>query len=403
MGEVSPVAGVPDSLAEDFRTLGTLEERTPEDVGAKENLYDSLRGRAINWWSLKVACDLWTAAFFMPFQQEDALHMEGVPTTGTLRKHMETNSAHPVLVGRAVEVSQKHPSFQWPLEFPDVWQRGGFDVVLGNPPFLGGKKVSTNFGDLYRNYLFAAFAPAENTTDLCAYFYRRAFQLLRPQGHLGMVATNTIGQGDTRDGGLAPIVREGGSITFGHRFIKWPGAANVEVNLVGIRRGPWNRKCFLDGATTDYISSRLDSEPEGTPRALRENENKAFVGDFVRGSGFVLSPEEAETLLADPRNRDCVYPYLVGDDVNSQIDQSPSRFVICFHDWSLERVGRYPAPFSIVEERVKPERLQVNQRGHRVNWWLYGGYKRELRDAMLTLDRVLVRSRVSELHMLVLT
>ncbi len=86
MGESKPIARITDSLAGDFEVLGTLEERSPDEVNAKEGLYNSLRKQDSEWWRLKIACDLWTAAFFMPLKQEDALHMEGAPTTGTIRK-----------------------------------------------------------------------------------------------------------------------------------------------------------------------------------------------------------------------------------------------------------------------------------------------------------------------------
>ena len=110
---------------------------------------------------------------------------------------------------------------------------------------------------------------------------------------------------------LAVILRQGGVITFARRFIKWPGAANVEVNLVGIRKRavssePRAETLILDGQPVPFISSRLDPEPEGEPKRLPPNEGKAFQGDIVRGIGFVLDPDEAEALLAkDPRNADC--------------------------------------------------------------------------------------------------
>lgn len=135
LGEQVDLAGIPDTLAEEFQALGVLEELTPDDVNAKEMLYDSLRRQGTDWWRLKVACDLWTSAFFMPIQPGDGFHLERLPTTGTLTRHLKTNSAYPALVGQAVELSVKHPFFHWPLEFADVFEQGGFDVVLGNPPW----------------------------------------------------------------------------------------------------------------------------------------------------------------------------------------------------------------------------------------------------------------------------
>jgi len=365
-------------------------------------------------------------------------------TTDTLRHYLLNGQVHGQTLGMAQALAQKHRFFHWPLEFPEVFEArtassehqgssserrvgsgegqdeplaayrsplaefSGFDVVLGNPPFLGGLKISGTLGDKYRHWLQVAYAPFTGTADLCAAFYRRAFSLLRPGGRMGMVATNTIGQGDTRESSLAVILRQGGAITFAKRFVKWPGAANVEVNLVAIhkRAGGQQRaeQAILDGKPVDFISSRLDDEPEAEPKRLPQNEGKAFIGDYVRGIGFVLEPEEAEALLAkDPRNADCLFPYLNGQDLNSHPEQKPSRWVICFHDWDLERARQYPDLLRIVEERVKPERVRLRGPGDKRNreyWWQFGAYRHEMRRAIAPLRRVLVRSRVSELHAL---
>ncbi|MCX7974135.1 MAG: restriction endonuclease, partial [Candidatus Aminicenantes bacterium] len=232
-----------------------------------------------------------------------------------------------------------------------------------------------------------------------------AFCLLRPDGIMGMVATNTIGQGDTRESGLAKIIRNGGEIIFAHRFIKWPGAANVEVNLVTISKGKWKRGYILDGKEVWYISSRLDDNPEATPKALEQNENRAFEGDVIRGTGFLLEPAEARLLIEkNAKNTDCIFPYLNGQDLNNHPEQKPSRYIICFHDWSLEIASKYPDLIRIVEERVKPEREQLKGPGDKKNqeyWWQFGAYRAGLRAAIASLQRVLIRSRVSELHSLV--
>jgi Eco57I restriction-modification methylase len=122
--------------------------------------------------------------------------------------------------------------FHWPLAFPEVFAAGGFDVILGNPPFMGGLKISTNFGDKYWEFITHELTPFSSTSDLCAAFFRRAFSSLVNRGALALIATNTLGQGDTRKAGLAEIKRAAGTVTFARRFVKWPGRANVEVNLL---------------------------------------------------------------------------------------------------------------------------------------------------------------------------
>jgi hypothetical protein len=121
------------------------------------------------------------------------------------------------------------------------------------------------------------------TADLCAAFFRRAFALLRPGGRLGMIATNSIGQGDTRESGLKVILAQGGRIAFARRFVRWPGQASVEVNLVVIEAPRARRTqegtggdggALLDDRPVAAISSRLDAEPDGEPARLRQNEGK---------------------------------------------------------------------------------------------------------------------------------
>ncbi|MBI3909969.1 MAG: N-6 DNA methylase, partial [Armatimonadetes bacterium] len=401
------VSETPAGLAGDFQALATLAERTPADVQAKQELYESLRSRGSTWWTLRVACDLWTAAFFTGLRLPKDGGADMAPTTDTVRQYV----AHPgagygPLVGEAVALSERHAFFHWPLEFPEVFAAGGFDVVLGNPPFMGGLKISERLGDCYRSYLHAVFAPAGGLADLCAYFYRRGYGLLWRRGDLGMVATNTIGQGDTREAGLAVVVGESGVIAFARRFIKWPGVANVEVNLVAVRKGPTDGQCELDGDAVACISSRLDAEPEGEVRTLRRNHNRAFQGSNVLGTGFMLSPDEALNLATvDPRNRDCLYPFLTGDDLNSRPDQSPSRWVINFRDWELDRAEMYADCMKIVRERVKPQhdRLATGDataRERARHWWQFTRPTLDLYAAVNAFPRVLVRARVSETHAL---
>ncbi|MEJ5223961.1 MAG: hypothetical protein WHV44_05845, partial [Anaerolineales bacterium] len=219
-----------------------------------------------------------------------------------------------------------------------------------------------------------AYQPFSGTADVCAAFFRRGYHLLKPGGRLGMIATNTLSQGDTRQSGLAVILQQGGQIVFAQRFVKWPGQASVEVNLVAINkfsshsgRGTGGEG-ILDGYPVPFISSRLDDQPESEPVRLKQNEGNAFQGDIVRGLGFVLEPWEAEDLLArDPRNAECLFPYLNGEDLNSHPQQQPSRWVICFHDWSLERARTYPDLLRIVEERVRPERERLSGPGDKRN------------------------------------
>ncbi|MCY4618403.1 MAG: N-6 DNA methylase [Chloroflexi bacterium] len=117
-------------LAAEFSDLRSLPDSTTEDVEEKAQIYESLRSQDTKWWDLKVACDLWTYAFFVPLTQES-----WIPTSYDVRQSAQKSGANPKLEGDAIAASEEHPYFHWPLEFPDVLDEGGFDVVLGNPPW----------------------------------------------------------------------------------------------------------------------------------------------------------------------------------------------------------------------------------------------------------------------------
>src|SRR5262249_54483780 len=141
--------------------------------------------------------------------------------------------------------------------------------------------------------------------------------------------------------------------------------ANLEVAHVWVRRGAWKGAFVLDERCTTGITAFLT--PPGTitgnPFRLKANEAKSFQGSIVLGMGFVLKPEEAHSLIEkDARNEDVLFAYLNGEDLNSRPDQSPSRWVINFFDWPIERAMEYPDCFRIVEQRVKPERTRKNDK-----------------------------------------
>jgi hypothetical protein len=107
--------------------------------------------------------------------------------------------------------------------------------------------------------------------------------------------------------------------------------------------------------------------------------------------GFVLQPDEAQGLLdKHPRNSDVLFPYINGEDLNSRWDQSPSRWVINFHNWPIEKAMEYTDCFEIVERLVKPEREKNNRKVRRERWWQFAERAADLYATIAELDRVLV-------------
>ena len=126
----------------------------------------------------------------------------------------------------------------WDLVFPEVFARKnpGFDAIVGNPPFLGGTRISTVLGPAYRDFLLHAHSHSHGNADLIAHFFRRAYTLLRNDANLGLIATNTVAQGDTRSSGLRWMCANGGTIYEAHRRVPWPRSAAVVVSVVHITK-----------------------------------------------------------------------------------------------------------------------------------------------------------------------
>jgi hypothetical protein len=282
----------------------------------------------------------------------------------------------------------------------------GFAAIVGNPPFQGGQKITGALGVPYRDYLVEYLASdVRGSADLCAYFFLRGGSLAQQNGQLGLIATNTIAQGDTREVGLDQLAAQGFNIPRAVPSRPWPGTAALEVAQVWLRRGPWHNQHVLNDQPTTGITSFLTTPgaSSGKPYRLNANESKSFQGSIVLGMGFVLEPEEAAALISkDPRNREVLFPYLNGEDLNSRFDQSPSRWVINFHDWPLERAETYPDAMRIVREKVKPERDRNNRAQRRERWWQYAERAPALYATIAGMERVLITARVSPTNAVIL-
>ncbi|MGW1130447.1 Eco57I restriction-modification methylase domain-containing protein [Streptomyces griseoluteus] len=295
----------------------------------------------------------------------------------------------------------------WILAVPDVMERGGFDAVIGNPPFLGGQKLTGSMGTNVRDWFVNTLAGGrKGSADLVAYFFLRAYQLLSRRGGLGLIGTNTVAQSDTRNVGLDQLAAGGFTITRAIQSRSWPAAsANLEYAAV------WGSRAQIKAAVprivaeiegdieVERISTLLEpgGRANGDPVRLAENTGIAFQGCIVLGMGFVLEPDEAAAWIKDdPRIKDVLFPYLNGEDLNSRPDSSASRWVIDFNDRSEQEAQEYELPYARVLERVKPERAKNNRKVYRDYWWQFGEKRPAMREAIANLGEVLVLTRVSK-------
>ncbi|WP_228377132.1 Eco57I restriction-modification methylase domain-containing protein [Chryseobacterium sp. FH2] len=363
-----------------------MPETTSEQIEKKAKAYEDLTNGK-KWFRLKQLANLQVAQFFIPKITENK---EKLTTHSKYKTYL--NSGTQILDrGASMAIAEQKKFFHWFLEFPEVFQQGGFDCILGNPPFLGGQKLTGNYGTNFLEYLKHTYKPI-GAVDLVTYFFRRIFDVIKTNGFQSLISTNTIAQGSAREGGLDVISSSNGVINHAIRSMKWPGQAAVEVSLITIHKGEWKNQFILDNKSVDRITSYLDdSEVMGKPMPLKSNSGKSFQGSIVLGKGFILTPAEALALIKkDSRNKEILFPYLNGDDLNNSPTQEPSRWVINFFDWSEEKARSYPDCFDIVERLVKPERLIQKDKGGKEKWWQFLRPRKELYATISELDQVMV-------------
>jgi N-6 DNA Methylase len=308
--------------------------------------------------------------------------------------------------------SSKRPvePFHWEIEFPEVFDRenGGFDAIIGNPPFAGKNTLINSHRESYLDWLKTIHEDSHGNSDLVAHFYRRAFNLLRKNGYFGLIATNTIGQGDTRSTGLHWICTHGGTIYAARKRLKWPGEAAVVVSVLHVCKGQMPAPYELDGRSVPIITAYVfHAGGHDDPAKMSQNVGKSFQGPIPLGMGFtfddtdtsgVASPiSEMYRLLAkDPRNAERIFPYIGGEEINNSPTHAHHRYVITFGEMDEQEARNWPDLMTIVEEKVKPERMENKREVRRRHWWRFGEVAPALFSATRGMERVLVHAYVSQ-------
>ncbi len=405
--EKSTENSVQEAMAE-YKTFNQLPETTPDEIERKSKAYKKfIDGKGFTF--LKAMADTQCAQFFIP---KTEANKDYLMTDADFRLILSGYKGwQDRKVAKATAVALEQRFFHWFIEFPEVFDEGGFDCDLGNPPFLGDRRLKEVYGEEFLEWIRYNFTEGA-TVDLVVYFFLRINSILRAKGFQSLISTNTVAQGKAREFGLEKLIANGSVLNHAVKGMKWPGLAAVEVSLITLYKGAWGGKYFLNGKETNQISPFLDTaDNTGTPFPLSLNDGKSYQGSIILGKGFVLEPDEVEGLfLESDKYKSVIFPYLNGDDLNNNSDQSPSRFVINFFDWSEEKAATFKHPFNILLERVKPERQRwkEDKSGNPIvgeyalrhplpeKWWHHCEKRTALYNAAKQLSRVLVSCRVSK-------
>lgn len=294
----------------------------------------------------------------------------------------------------------------WIIAVPDVMARGGFDAIIGNPPFLGGKKITPAVGSNLREWFVNILADgAKGNSDLVGYFFLRAMFLLNRSGSIGLIATNSVAQGDTREVGLDRMEAEGFTITRAIQSRPWPvKSANLEYAAAWGTRGAVSPGAdrVADGVRAPHGISTL-LEPAGRvkahPKRLSENRGIAFIGSFVNCvDEFTMSPGHAKNILEDDDALKAVlYPYLGGEDVNQRPICDAPRWIVDFTGYNEEEIKNFGQAYQWTLTRVQRARMRLTNKPRlRELWWLYESPGVDMRRAIADLGEILVITIVSK-------
>jgi hypothetical protein len=244
------------------------------------------------------------------------------------------------------------------------------DAYLGNPPFLGGKRLREGLGHEYVERLYERFPDTSNFADICCYWFQLAHANLSQDGNAGLVATNMIRRGNNRKTSLDYVVGNGGYIHAAVSSQPWSGEANVHVSIVN-----WSKRkpaaYRLDGELVDSINTSLRTSSDvGGTRVLRANHGRSFIGVQPTGKGFEVATEIAESWVAkDPEAQQVLRPYLIAKDMTTRPLGQSGKWIIDFNELTLEQSDRYAVPFEQVVRLVKPQRMKVRRAVVAANWW----------------------------------
>jgi hypothetical protein len=341
---------------------------------------------------------------------EPLLDEKGVPVT---RWDGRTTKTHPVTGEEVPDETARIPAYKYISPCEATWPSA--DFIVGNPPFIGNKRMRFALGDGYVDALRSVYKKVPNSVDFVMYWWEKAALLLHKNlERFGFVTTNSITQ------------------TFNRRILKNHITAKKTISIVyAIPDHPWVDSA--DGAavriamtvakkgTHDGILAKVRSEKNtgieevavefdlavgniyedlkiganvAAASYLRSNEGMSFQGIILVGDGFRLSPEELDKYgLNANQLPEVVHKYMIGHDLT----QTPKeRFVIDFYGLTAEEAQKkYPQLMQKLINDVKPFRDINNDPTFREKWWVWGRPRPDMRNCFSNLSRYIATCRTA--------
>jgi hypothetical protein len=317
------------------------------------------------------------------------LHDNGFGTPSEpILKPLNAIERRDAILTRTVDGGVEEP--EWPIA----------DVIVSNPPFLGGNKIRHGLGDEYVNDLFRLYeGRLPHFADLVCYWFEHARELL-VKGRLiraGMLATQGIRGGANRK--VLERIKTSGDIFWAQSDRDWllEGAA-VNVSMIGFDNGSETRR-ELDGREVPRINADLTAATDVTTAVpLRENRGVCFMGPSPKAP-FDIDESIAREMLAAAANvngrpnSDVVRPVASAVDL---VQKSRHKWSIDFAQMPLDEASEYELPFEYVKRYVLPVRNEGRRALYAGNWWQYARPRVEMRRALIGKSRYLATPAVAK-------
>lgn len=281
---------------------------------------------------------------------------------------------------------------------PD-WPEAEF--IIGNPPFLGGKRLRTELGDAYVDNMFTVFEDrVSRESDLVTYWFEMARNQIQKgkAKRAGLIATQAIRAGANRK--VLERIKQHGDIFMAWSDREWVlDGADVRVSLIAFDGGHEIER-ELDGRPVQSIHSNLSSAADITrARRLTTNQERCFMGD-TKGGAFDIGDDVALPMLVLPSNpngrcnSDVIRPWMNASDI---VRRRRSMWLIDFGvDMEVRGASFFERPFEHVLRNVRPERAKNNRATYRERWWLHVEPRPALRAACANRSRYIATPRVAK-------
>lgn len=271
------------------------------------------------------------------------------------------------------------------------------DIIIGNPPFLGSRKIRPELGEKYSDDLTQMYSSGDEALlpDLVTFWFEKARRQLiqNAQLRVGLISTNSIRGGSNRK--VLDRIKEIGDIFFAWSDNSWIlDGASVRVSIIGFDGGQQINKT-LDGIQVSQINSDLTTSTNVTvAENLEENSKVSFQGIVIRGP-FRLPKAEAKKMINDDeKNASVLRLRMNGQDITKR---SSETFVIDFGvEMSEEEAKKYILPYDFVKKNVYPARQTAKQQKARDFWWLHWNPRPEMREKLKPLSRFVATPTVSK-------